>query len=91
MPCARPKQRRQDRRASAAKRGYDRKWRALRAAHLMASPWCAECLKDGRYVTATVGHHAVEFEGVYDPKRLDGENVVALCWQCHERLHGRAT
>ena len=35
--------RRRDDRPSAARRGYDRKWRRIRAAFIKANPYCAVC------------------------------------------------
>lgn len=79
----------QDRRKSAAARGYDRKWRKLRKAVLLTDVFCVRCKENGFLVPAVVGHHKDEFREVTDEARLDSDNVEALCRECHEREHGR--
>lgn len=68
--------REQDRfRPSAARRGYDRHWQAIRAAYLAAHPLCQRC---GR--PATEVDHIVPLArgGTHDPA-----NLSALCKSCH--------
>ena len=65
------------RRPSAAKRGYDRKWRMTRARFLRAHPLCA-C-----GAPATEAHHIIP--------RCDGgsdrwNNLRAMCKSCHSSL-----
>lgn len=76
-------------RGGSCSRGYDAKWQKLRRRKLLEHPWCARCLAAGRLEAATIGHHKDEFEGQYDSRRLDGDNVEPLCRECHEREHGR--
>lgn len=38
----------------AAKRGYNRRWQKARKSYLEAHPLCVECMKNGRFVRATV-------------------------------------
>ena len=66
-----------DDRPSASRRGYDRKWRRIRAQFLTAHPICADCGRE-----ATEPHHVVpRAEGGSD--RWD--NLVPLCGDCHKR------
>lgn len=77
-----------DTRASAARRGYDHRWRKLRAATLAAAPddhagpLCVECLRQGMVTPATDLDHIV-------PKRNGGsddpDNLQPLCHRCHSR------
>jgi 5-methylcytosine-specific restriction protein A len=77
-----------DTRASAARRGYNYRWRKLRAATLAAEagehagPLCVECLRQGIITPATDLDHIV-------PKRVGGadtpENLQPLCHRCHSR------
>lgn len=76
-PATRP-----DRRQSAAKRGYDRRWRAAARAYLAEHPICERCTK----ALATDVHHK--------HKRRDGgsdeaHNLEALCHSCHSRETAR--
>jgi len=71
-------------RESAALRGYDRDWRALRAAYLRHHPTCARC---GR--AATMVDHRIPLRA--GGARLDVSNLRALCWSCHRRLTALAT
>jgi 5-methylcytosine-specific restriction enzyme A len=43
--CPRHTQDVERRRGSPFARGYDTDWRRVRAEHIAANPWCAECLK----------------------------------------------
>ena len=74
-------------RESAESRGYNHKWRKLRAAYLRRHPLCVKCLAEGRYVQATVVDHIVPHRG--DPQRMwDVSNWQALCKPCHDRKTG---
>ena len=73
---------------SAASRGYDRKWQKASKAFLHRHPLCAECERNGRYVTATVVDHIVPHRG--DRKLFwDESNWQPLCKPCHDRKTGR--
>jgi len=81
---------RDDERASAAHRGYDRKWRKLRAAKLSADPLCEHCKPRGRIVPAVDVDHIREIHGRHDPGRLRWDNLQSLCKACHARkTHGK--
>lgn len=71
-------------RASAAKRGYDNRWRKYRSAFLKEHPLCAECERNNRITLATVVDHIIPHKG---NKRLfwDSDNHEALCERCHNR------
>lgn len=66
-----------DQRESAAKRGYDRKWRRIRAQFLRHNPVCEDC-----GAPATEPHHRI-------PRSKGGtdhwDNLMALCKTCHSR------
>ena len=62
---------------------YDGRWRKARMLFLEAHPLCAECLKSGRYVKATVVDHIIPHRG--DQKLFwDQSNWQALCKPCHD-------
>lgn len=70
-----------DARPSAARRGYDRKWRMIRAGFLKAHPRCEMCgaaasEADHRTPLAAGGTHA-------------WANLRALCKPCHSRKTAR--
>ena len=72
-----------ERRGTAASRGYGARWQRVRAMVLRASPLCAECQREGRVTPATDVHHVV--------KRRDGgpdaeDNLEALCHACHSKI-----
>ncbi len=70
-----------DRRPSAARRGYDRKWRRIRAQFIKAHPFCADC-----GAPTEEPHHIVPIsEG--GTHRWD--NLVPLCGDCHKRREAR--
>lgn len=73
-------------RGTAAQRGYDARWRRLRKMFLAANPVCADPFgihaRNGEVVPATDVDHIV-------PKRCGGtdewSNLQALCHACHSR------
>ncbi|WP_353892917.1 HNH endonuclease signature motif containing protein [Proteinivorax hydrogeniformans] len=71
-------------RPSAAARGYDSRWRKVRARFLKANPLCVKCNEDGILVNATVVDHIVPHRG---NRQLlwDEGNWQALCKRCHDR------
>ncbi|HOT60454.1 MAG TPA: HNH endonuclease signature motif containing protein [Spirochaetales bacterium] len=63
---------------------YGRTWKQIRAAFLSANPLCVMCKEDGRLTPATLAHHKVKLT---DGGTNDWENMMALCQECHSRLH----
>jgi 5-methylcytosine-specific restriction protein A len=74
-------------RGTASERGYDRAWSKVRKLKLKQDPLCEECLKKGRTEKAVVVHHIVEIS--QGGERLALDNLMSLCRDCHERIHGR--
>ncbi|MBJ7887986.1 HNH endonuclease signature motif containing protein [Bacillus licheniformis] len=71
-------------RESAARRGYDSKWRKARQGYLSKHPFCVSCMKEGRRVPATVVDHITPHKG--DKKLFwDSSNWQPLCAPCHSR------
>jgi 5-methylcytosine-specific restriction protein A len=66
-------------RGNAAKRGYGAHWQRVRHRKLRRDPLCAICAR-----TADVVHHR---DG--NPRNNASGNLMSLCRECHERLHGR--
>lgn len=74
-------------RGSARQRGYDKAWEKARSSYLATHPLCEDCDKRGLVEPAVMVHHIKPLsEG---GKRLDPDNMQALCNRCHERQHGR--
>jgi 5-methylcytosine-specific restriction enzyme A len=71
-----------DDRPSSAARGYDQRWRRLRAVHLAANPCCEDCLARGVTTQATVVDHVTSFR-TDASLRLDAGNLRSLCARCH--------
>jgi 5-methylcytosine-specific restriction protein A len=70
-----------DIRPSAAKRGYDRKWRRLRMHKLNRTPLCERCSTPQRPVPASDVHHKKPLsEG---GKKYEWSNLESLCHSCH--------
>lgn len=67
-------------RGSAASRGYDARWRRIRAMVLAEEPLCRECAKQGRTVPATEVDH---IDG--NVWNMGRENLQPLCDSCHGR------
>lgn len=73
-----PRPRLPDGRPSAARRGYGRAWRKLRAAVLLDRPVCEAC---GRAEATDVDHVVRRGAGGSD----DLANLMALCHPCHSK------
>lgn len=76
------------RRGTSASRGYGHAWRKARAGFLSEHPFCAECMRLGKVVAATVVDHIVPHGG---DRMLfwDRTNWQALCASCHSRKTAR--
>ena len=70
-------------RGSAASRGYDAAWRALRVAKLKADPLCWWCLQKGLLTPANTVDH---IEPITDRPdlRLVWSNLRSGCKPCHD-------
>lgn len=71
-------------RASAARRGYGKRWRRLRLLHLQQHPLCRICEADGRTELATEVDHIKPHRGILD-LLFDRANLQSLCKSCHSR------
>lgn len=66
-------------------------WRKLRVVALQRDHYlCQACLKKHRFTKATEVHHIKPLED-FPELGLDLDNLMSLCWQCHEETkdHGR--
>lgn len=69
-------------------RGYGSRWRKASKVYLQSHPLCVQCMKEDRYVRATVVDHIVPHRG--DQKLFwDQSNWQALCKPCHDRKTGK--
>jgi len=76
-----------------------REWRELRQEVLAEHHYeCQECLKRGRYTTATMVHHVQEVrkrpdlalsKTYTDSKGNEQRQLVPLCIACHELIHDK--
>jgi 5-methylcytosine-specific restriction protein A len=72
-----------DRRGSAASRGYGARWQKARAVFLSHNPLCAECERQGVLMPATVVDHIKPHRG--DQEQFwDASNWGPLCKRCHD-------
>ncbi|MDN4141580.1 HNH endonuclease signature motif containing protein [Bacillus velezensis] len=71
-------------RESAAKRGYNSKWRQSRAGYLPKHPLCAACLMQGRRTSDTVVDHIVPHKGGMN-LFWDSSKWLPLYASCHGR------
>ena len=69
-----------------SERGYGRSWQKTRKAYLSRNPICEECLSKGRTTAANTVHHIIEID---NGGTNHFDNLMALCRDCHERIHGR--
>ena len=73
---------------SASKRGYGSRWQKASKAYLRENPLCVECLKQRRYVQATVVDHIIPHRG-NEELFWNESNWQSLCKSCHDRKTGR--
>ena len=72
-------------------RGYGSDWQRLRALVLSEYPLCQRCEIEGKTKAARHVHHIVPID-VAPWLRLDRNNLLAVCVECHAELHeGMAT
>jgi len=68
-------------RGDRAERGYDGRWRRVRAMHLRSEPLCRMCQAAGRVTLATMVDHIVPIRD--GGERLDDDGLQSLCVDCH--------
>ena len=70
----------------ATKRRYGRAWKRIRDSYAAEHPLCEQCMAVGRYVATAVIHHKLPLaEGGTHDRR----NLIALCKECHARIHAK--
>lgn len=67
-------------RGTAAQRGYNARWRRIRALVLAEEPLCRECARQGKVVPARQVDH---IDG--NVENMVRENLQPLCDSCHSR------
>lgn len=84
---------RDERRGTAASRGYGSRWQRERARFLKANPLCAHCYTEGKRTLASVVDHIVPHRGDYE-RMWDRDNWQPLCAHHHavksgQEAHGK--
>lgn len=68
-------------------------WKKLRLAKLQQDPLCELCLSKGIVTEAVDVHHIDSFTKYDGTKKLalayNYANLLALCKQCHQKLHNK--
>lgn len=65
-------------------RYHNSRWKEIRSAQLHRQPLCEMCLKEGRYVAATLVHHIIPLsEGGTNA----ADNLMSLCDSHHSKIH----
>lgn len=68
-----------------------KEWQRLRKIKFVdANGLCEQCLKEGKVVQAKEIHHKVPIDVDWG-KRLDYNNLIALCSHCHNKAHERVS
>jgi 5-methylcytosine-specific restriction endonuclease McrA len=76
-------------RKNATERGYDRRWRNLRAMILNGEPLCRRCWNLRNDITpATEVHHELPIR-THPEHRLDPAILVPLCRECHRAVEAQ--
>ena len=85
---AKQEARRYDRHFRNSRHGkrYGSGWQKISAAFLKANPLCDMCRAEGRLTPAELVHH---IKPLREGGGNDVENLQALCFPCHSRLHVR--
>jgi 5-methylcytosine-specific restriction protein A len=73
-------------------KAYNYAWHKLRNAYLMQHPLCERCLLDNKTVAAEEVHHIKPLSTAKDEMEvqsllLDSNNIMALCKDCHTKVH----
>lgn len=68
------------------------RWQNLRSSYLQRHPVCEKCEENGRTRLATCVHHIIPVEDAKDAETMeslafDGNNLMALCSECHDHIH----
>ena len=68
----------------ATKRRYGRAWKRIRDSYAAEHPLCEVCLAKGAYTPTEEIHHKLPLSqgGTHDRG-----NLMALCKECHARIH----
>ena len=77
-----------DNRPDSGYRGYDSKWQKIRKIKITNNPLCESCANHDIDRLANVVHHIIAIEKAPE-LRLTMSNLMSLCAECHESLHGR--
>lgn len=82
---------RRDDRLSAAKRGYDHRWRKVRQMVLARRPLCSDPFKvheqNNEVVLAMDVHHIIPLNSNRPLRELNSfDNLMPLCHSCHSRI-----
>lgn len=76
--------RQDDRRGSAAERGYGGAWPKIRAHQLRQHPLCERCQEQGDITAATLVHH---IKRIAEGGSNSFDNLMSLCIKCHDAIH----
>ncbi len=69
------------------KKRYGRAWKRIRDSYANVHPLCEECMKKGVYVKTEEVHHK---QPLSQGGTHDRDNLIALCKECHARIHARS-
>lgn len=79
--CSKPRQ------SKTAERGYDNRWTELSKRKRASDPLCERCLDNGKVTAASEVHHIRKIADRPD-LRLDWDNLMSVCHECHRELDG---
>ncbi len=79
--CSQHASQRERYRGSRQERGYDADWERFRRWFLSIYPLCLDCRVSGKVKAATDVHHIHKLAD--GGARLDADNCMALCHECH--------
>lgn len=74
-------------RGTTAERGYDNKWRTLSERAREEEPLCVVHEARGIVRPAHHRHHIEKIRDAPD-KRLDWDNTISVCKDCHKQIEG---
>jgi 5-methylcytosine-specific restriction protein A len=101
QPCQAHQRLADQRRGSAASRGYGYQWQRYSRSFRRRHPLCGDrpasapdtrdsrCRSEHRIVASTVVDHIVPISGPTDPRFWDGSNHQSLCDACHNAKRRR--